>query len=48
MRGLFKLGRHFLCVQPEHTRILAHEALGENAAWQLVVFVGLNRLQRAR
>jgi len=46
--GLLELSGHFLLVQTQHTRILAHETLGENAARQLVVFVRLNRLQHAR
>jgi len=45
--GLFELRGHFFLVQAQHARILAHETLGENAARQLVVVVGLNRLQHA-
>jgi len=48
LHGVFELGGHFLRVQTQHGRVLAHEALGENAAWQLAVFVGLDRLQHAR
>jgi len=48
LHGPFELGGHFLPVQTQQTRILTNEALGENAAWQLSVFVGLDRLQHAR
>jgi len=48
LHGLLELGGYFFFVQTEHCRILAHKALGKNAAGQFVVFIGLNGLQHAR
>jgi len=35
-------------IQPEQAGILAHKALGENTAGELVVLIVFNRLEKAR